>query len=48
MATKSKDKDLREANRQLRIALRECRDLLDRTEEMLRRSGQDNEPRGTR
>jgi hypothetical protein len=37
--------DLKEANRRLRVALEECQTLLARTEEMLRRSQQDNQPR---
>ena len=48
MATKSdesKTPTLREAHRELRLALDECQALLKRTEEMLRRSQQDNEPR---
>ena len=48
MATKSdesKTPTLREAHRELRLALDECQALLKRTEEMLRRSQQDNERR---
>ena len=45
MATKSPEPDLKEANRQLRLALAECQGLLKRTEEMLRRTGQDNDRR---
>ena len=48
MATKSdetKTPTLREANRELRLALDECQALPKRTEEMLRRSQQDNERR---
>jgi hypothetical protein len=36
--------DLKEANRRLRAALEECHALLTRTEEMLRRSQQDDRP----
>lgn len=45
MATKSKDTEVKEANRQLRLAVEECRALLKRTDDMLRRSGQDNDRR---
>jgi len=48
MATKSEQPraaTIREAHRQLRLAVRECRQLLARTEEMIRRSQQDNDPR---
>ena len=48
MATKSDQTEtptLKEAHRQLRLALDECQALLKRTEEMLRRSQQDNERR---
>jgi len=47
MATRTREPRiarLREANRQLRAALRECGELLERTERMLRRSRQDNDP----
>ena len=49
MATRSDEPDeqnrseLKEANRQLNLALEECQALLKRTEEMLRRSQQDNQ-----
>ena len=33
---------LREVNQELRLALKECRVALDRCEEMIRRTGQDN------
>lgn len=49
MATKSKElrtATIREANRQLRLAVRECQELLARTEEMIRRARQDNDPPG--
>jgi hypothetical protein len=49
MATKSnetKTATIREAHRQLRLAVRECQALLARTEEMIRRAQQDNEPPG--
>jgi hypothetical protein len=36
--------ELREVNRQLREALKDCHDLLERTRELLRRTGQDNDP----
>ncbi|HEX8842900.1 MAG TPA: hypothetical protein VF757_11460 [Sphingomicrobium sp.] len=35
---------IKEANRQLRLAVSECRALLARTEDMIRRSQQDNDP----
>jgi hypothetical protein len=47
MATKSQESKatIKEAHRQLRLAVRECQELLARTEEMIRRSHQDNDPR---
>ena len=45
MATKietSQSKKLRDASRMCRLAIEDCEALLKRTEEMLRRSGQDN------
>ena len=36
---------VREANRRLRLAIDECQALLRRTEEMLRETQQDNDPR---
>jgi len=47
MATKTRYHQavtIREANRQLRLAVSECRALLARTEEMIRRTRQDNDP----
>ena len=44
MPRKSEDTRLKDANRKLRIALEECQSLLKRTEEMLHKSQQDNEP----
>ena len=46
MATKSENQSalLRVANRELRLAVEECQALLARTEDLLRRSGQDNDP----
>jgi hypothetical protein len=46
MATKSQEPKatIREAHRQLRLAVRGCQQLLARTEEMIRRSQQDNYP----
>ena len=46
MATKSHEPKatIKEAHRQLRLAVRECQELLARTEEMVRRSRQDNDP----
>ena len=38
-------KALRESNRQLRAALKECHEMLERAEETLRESGQDNDRR---
>jgi hypothetical protein len=49
MATKSEEPKaatIREANRQLRLAVQECQQLLARTEEMIRRAQQDNDPPG--
>jgi len=43
MATKSENQTVKDANRQLRLAVAECQSLLKRTEEMLRRSEQDND-----
>ena len=34
---------LKETNRQLREALQDCHNLLERTRELLRRTGQDND-----
>ena len=45
MATSPENPELKEANRQLRLAVEECRALLKRTEDMLRRTGQDNQRR---
>jgi hypothetical protein len=36
-------KGLRETNRQVRDALKDCHDLLERTRQLLRRTGQDND-----
>jgi len=36
--------DLKETNRQLREALQDCHNLLERTRELLRRTQQDNDP----
>jgi uncharacterized membrane protein YccC len=36
--------DLRETNRQLTAALKDCYELLDRTKELLRRAQQDTDP----
>lgn len=47
MATKSNETrtaTIREAHRRLRLAVRECKVLLARTEEMIRRAQQDNDP----
>lgn len=47
MATKSSETrtaTIREAHRRLRLAVRECQQLLIRTEEMIRRAQQDNDP----
>jgi len=48
MATKSEDQRIlriREATRLCRVAIADCEALLRRTEAMLRRSRQDNDPR---
>jgi hypothetical protein len=37
-------RDLKEANRLVRQALRDCDNLLERSERMLERSRQDNQP----
>ena len=44
MATNPETEGLREVNRQLREALRDCEQLLERTRRMLRQTGQDNHP----
>jgi hypothetical protein len=46
MAKKSTgdSEDLRETNRQLTAALKDCHDLLERTKELLRRAQQDTDP----
>ena len=44
MATLPDDREhLRELNRELGDALRDCHDLLERARELLRRTGQDND-----
>ena len=48
MATKietPQSKKIRDANLMCRLAIEDCEALLKRTEEMLRRSGQDNDRR---
>ena len=48
MATKietPQSKKIRDATRMCRLAIEDCEALLKRTEEMLRRSGQDNDRR---
>ena len=47
MATRSDEPDrsnLKQANLQLRAALRECKELLERNQRMLEASQQDNKP----